>query len=127
MSQNELLEEYRSGKLSRRSFVRGMTALGLSIAAANHLADRTEAANNPAPGPHSTKKHPDDIYDHHHHHGHKPKKPAAVPVTTLPSTGDGSVESGAASSVKALGIVGTAAAAAAMIFRRGTRTAPENE
>lgn len=63
MSREDLEHAYRQGKLSRRDFVRGLTAVGLSVAAANRMADQAMAgaeATNEAPSP---ATHVDDVYD----------------------------------------------------------------
>jgi hypothetical protein len=87
MSRSELTDAYVSGRISRRSFVRGMVALGASVPVAMALADKVGAA--PGGGARALRS-ASDIYPDPYpwppkpHHPHKPK-PAAV--TTLPSTG----------------------------------------
>ena len=44
MSRSELTDAYVSGRISRRSFVRGMVALGASVPVAMALADKVSAA-----------------------------------------------------------------------------------
>lgn len=44
MSRNELTDAFERGSISRRSFVRGMVALGASVGAAVALADNISAA-----------------------------------------------------------------------------------
>ena len=91
MSRSELTDAYVSGRISRRSFVRGMVALGASVPVAMALADKVSAA----PGGAARISRSSDIYPdpypwppkpHHHHHYPKPA-PAPVTVTTLPATG----------------------------------------
>ncbi|MCO5222165.1 MAG: hypothetical protein M9947_11385 [Thermomicrobiales bacterium] len=91
MSRSELTDAYVSGRISRRSFVRGMVALGASVPVAMALADKVSAA----PGGAARISRSADVYPdpypyppkpHKPHHHHKPKKPAAA-VTTLPATG----------------------------------------
>jgi hypothetical protein len=47
MTRDELVDAYQRGLLSRRSFIRALTALGLTMAAANRLADSAAAARRP--------------------------------------------------------------------------------
>ena len=116
VSRSELLDAYRRGTLSRRAFVRGMTALGVSIATANHLADRVAASSKPA----------DDVYDAGDHTP-TPAKPIATSseVTMLPSTGEGETADASSQSSRAtiLGLLGASAAFAAAGLRRLRRTA----
>jgi len=95
MSRSELTDAYVSGRISRRSFVRGMVALGASVPVAMALADKVSAA----PGGAARISRSSDVYPdpypwppkphHHHHHHHKPKPAAGggAAVTTLPATG----------------------------------------
>ena len=94
MSRSELTDAYVSGRISRRSFVRGMVALGASVPVAMALADKVSAA----PGGAARISRSSDIYPDPYpwppkppkpHHPHKPK-PARrhhCTVTTLPATG----------------------------------------
>jgi hypothetical protein len=92
MSRSELTDAYVSGRISRRSFVRGMVALGASVPVAMALADKVSAspvggarisrsASDIYPDPYPWPPKPPKPHKPHHH---KPK-PAAV--TTLPATG----------------------------------------
>jgi len=90
MSRSEFTDAYVSGRISRRSFVRGMVALGASVPVAMALADKVSAA--PGGGARISRS-ASDIYPDPYpwppkppkpHHPHKPK-PAEV--TTLPATG----------------------------------------
>lgn len=93
MSRSELTDAYVSGRISRRSFVRGMVALGASVPVAMALADKVSAApagvgrinrsSDVYPDPYPWPPHP------HHHHPKPPAPPAPKPaaVTTLPATG----------------------------------------
>ncbi len=93
MSRSELTDAYVSGRISRRSFVRGMVALGASVPVAMALADKVSAA----PGGAARISRSSDIYPDPYpwppkppkpHHPHKPKPaPAPAAVTTLPATG----------------------------------------
>lgn len=90
MSRSELTDAYVSGRISRRSFVRGMVALGASVPVAMALADKVSAAggatarlNRAA----STDIYPDPYpYPPKPHH-HYPKPADTSYVTTLPATG----------------------------------------
>lgn len=90
MSRSELTDAYVSGRISRRSFVRGMVALGASVPVAMALADKVSAA--PSGGARGVRASSSDVYPDpypyppHHHHHPKPA-PAPVTVTTLPATG----------------------------------------
>jgi len=90
MSRSELTDAYVSGRISRRSFVRGMVALGASVPVAMALADKVSAAPG---GAGRLSRAASDIYPdpypippkpHHHHPKPAPVTPA---VTTLPATG----------------------------------------
>lgn len=118
MSRAELLDAYRRGTLSRRGFVRGMGALGVSIATANHLADQVAASTKPA----------DDVYDADRHTAPKPT-PASAPATVieLPSTGTGADARPESTRMKILGLMGASAALAATGFRRLRRISPDTE
>ena len=90
MSRSELTDAYVSGRISRRSFVRGMVALGASVPVAMALADKVSAAPSGAPrmGRNANSDvYPDPYPPHHHHHHHPQPTPAPVTVTTLPATG----------------------------------------
>ena len=112
MSRNELTEAYVRGRISRRSFVRGMVALGASMTAAVALADNLQAA--PKPGIRSVTSSTNDVYP-------EPPKPAESSTTSsgetvavLPSTGSG-VDDGTS---KGATIVAAGAAAAALVALR---------
>jgi len=97
MSRSELTDAYVSGRISRRSFVRGMVALGASVPVAMALADKVSAAPggnarisrssdiypDPYPWPPKPPK-PEPYYPPKPHH---PKPAPAAAVTTLPATG----------------------------------------
>src|SRR4029453_9497437 len=95
MSRSELTDAYVSGRISRRSFVRGMVALGASVPVAMALADKVSAAGNasarisrssdtyPDPYPYPPKP-------HHHHDYPKPSggySTTTTYVSALPATG----------------------------------------
>ena len=107
MSRNELIDAYRRGRISRRTFVRGMTALGISGAAAARMADTMRAA--PAPrGGRGTAAFQDDVYP-------TVAPTVAPPAPTrapsqLPNTGAGGEDSGS-SLWKPVAVAGAAAAA----------------
>ena len=91
MSRSELTDAYVSGRISRRSFVRGMVALGASVPVAMALADKVSAA----PGGAARISRSSDVYPDPYPwpplkpvHPHHPKPaPAPAAVTTLPATG----------------------------------------
>ncbi|MEZ4507557.1 MAG: hypothetical protein R2848_17305 [Thermomicrobiales bacterium] len=93
MSRSELTDAYVSGRISRRSFVRGMVALGASVPVAMALADKVSAA----PGGAARISRSSDIYPDPYpwppkppkpHHPHPPKPAGGTTtVTTLPATG----------------------------------------
>ncbi len=90
MSRSELTDAYVSGRISRRSFVRGMVALGASVPVAMALADKVSAAPSGAArmGRSANSDVYPDPYPHPHPHPHpKPPAPPAPAVTTLPATG----------------------------------------
>src|SRR5215204_815126 len=89
VARNELIEAYQNGRISRRSFVRGMMALGVSASVAVRLADGVRAA----PGSKSGAGHRSDVYDD---------------VYELPDTGAGPTSGD--SWVKPLAILGAGAA-----------------
>lgn len=89
MSRSELTDAYVSGRISRRSFVRGMVALGASVPVAMALADKVSAA----PGGAARISRSSDVYPDPYPwpplkpvHPVKPA-PAPAAVTTLPATG----------------------------------------
>jgi hypothetical protein len=91
MSRSELTDAYVSGRISRRSFVRGMVALGASVPVAMALADKVSAAPSGARAIRSSDIYPDPYpwppKPHHHHHYPQPAPAPYVAVTTLPATG----------------------------------------
>ena len=90
MSRSELTDAYVSGRISRRSFVRGMVALGASVPVAMALADKVSAAPAGVGRINRSSDVYPDPYPHPHPHP-KPPAPAPAPapaaVTTLPATG----------------------------------------
>jgi hypothetical protein len=60
MSQNDLVEAYRRGRISRRTFIRGMVALGATMTMANRAADTYAAPQRPAGAAASRAQ--DDVY-----------------------------------------------------------------
>lgn len=113
MSRGELVDAYQAGKLGRRAFIQGLTALGASMAAANHLADQVHAAPKPS----------EDVYggvvDAEPEEGNQ--------LTSLPSTGAGQVadDEGQVPGTRFLGLAGASAAIAAAWLRRWRRNDPE--
>jgi hypothetical protein len=114
MTRNELVAAYQTGRIDRRAFIKGMTALGLSLTFATSMADQVRAS--------SGNKHaqlvrnagdiyeePDDIY--------KPPPAETESVTTLPATGLGGTTSGSTNWAP-LALLGGAAALVASRFRR---------
>jgi hypothetical protein len=116
MTRNELVAAYQTGRIDRRSFIKGMTALGLSMSVASAMADRLRAA--PAPASRFTARFagdddtygepPDDTYE-------EPVDDETGGVTTLPSTGAGD---GPGRSWAPLAALGGAAALIASRVRR---------
>jgi hypothetical protein len=99
MSRNDLIDAYRRGRISRRSFVKGMTALGVSGVAATKMADDLRAAPAGPRGARSVSPGTDDVYP----------TPTTAPAQ-LPSTGVGGSDSGS-SILKPIAVAGAAAAA----------------
>jgi hypothetical protein len=99
VARNDLIEAYQNGRISRRAFVRGMMALGVSASVAVSLADGVRAA----PGARKASLRSDDVYEDD--------------VYELPSTGAGMSGSGD-SWVKPLAILGAGAALVAGGLRR---------
>lgn len=98
MARNDLIEAYQNGRISRRSFVRGMMALGVSASVAVSLADGVRAA----PGGRSAGFRSDDVYEDD--------------VYELPDTGAGMTSGD--SWVKPMAILGAGAALVAGGLRR---------
>ncbi len=109
MSQPELFDAYRSGRIGRRQFVQGLLALGMSVSVATAMADRVRAQSaTPAASPT-----PDDVYGE------------PDPVTQLPNTGSTGDGVATGTIAKTLAVAGAAAAAAAGLIRRKTQTGAE--
>lgn len=90
MSRSELTDAYVSGRISRRSFVRGMVALGASVPVAMALADKVSAAPGGTARVGRSAATGHDVYPDPYPYPPKPHhpKPAPAPmVTTLPATG----------------------------------------
>lgn len=107
MARNELIEAYQNGRISRRAFVRGMMALGVSASVAVSLADGVRAA--PSAG--SKRAVSEDVY------GNTGDVYDPAKTVTLPSTGAGISGSGD-SWVKPLAVLGAGAALVAGGLRR---------
>jgi hypothetical protein len=105
VARNDLIEAYQNGRISRRAFVRGMMALGVSASVAVSLADGVRAA----PGARKVAVQRDDAYEDTYSSGGG--------TTTLPSTGAGISGSGD-SWVKPLAVLGAGAALVAGGLRR---------
>lgn len=101
MARNDLIEAYQNGRISRRSFVRGMMALGVSASVAVSLADGVRAApGGRASGFRSANA--DDVYEDD--------------VYELPDTGTGTAATD--SWLKPMAILGAGAALVAGGLRR---------
>ena len=111
MSRNELIDAYRRGRISRRTFIQGMTAVGVSAVAATSMADRLRTASA-APNA-QVDDDDDDVYT--------PTATVAATAaatatkaaggtTQLPSTGSGAGDAGT-SFWKPVAVAGAAAAA----------------
>jgi hypothetical protein len=104
MSQPELVVAYRSGRIGRRTFVRGLVGLGMSLSVATAMADRVRAqAGTPVASPT-----PDDVYD----------PGTEVPVTELPNTGSSDSSDATGTIAKTLAVLGGGAAVVAGLLRR---------
>jgi hypothetical protein len=104
MSRNELVEAYRRGRISRRSFIKGMTAVGVSAVAATKMADDLRAAPAGPRGGQDVNRGADDVYE----------TPTVAPTSApsqLPSTGAGGPTDGGSSLLKPIAVAGAAAAA----------------
>jgi hypothetical protein len=107
MSRSELTDAYVSGRISRRSFVRGMVALGASVPVALALADQASAAS----GASAKLSRTADVYTDGY--PKPPPKKEPEPVTQLPATGSGGDEGTSIAAPIAAG-----AAAAALVALR---------
>ena len=91
MTRNELVAAYQTGRIDRRTFVKGMAAFGLSVSVASAMADRLRAA--PAPSSRFSARYAGDIYDDTYEEPTTPTTPAkpaeTSTVSTLPATGAG--------------------------------------
>jgi hypothetical protein len=117
MSQPELVEAYRSGRIGRRVFVKGLVGLGMSISVATAMADRVRAQDST---PVATAT-PDDVYA-------TPTPDPGVPVTELPNTGSAASESSAGTIGKTMAIAGAGlAAVAAFVHRKSKQGGATNE
>lgn len=111
MSQPELVDAYRSGRIGRRVFVKGLVGLGMSVSVATAMADRVRAqSGTPVASPT-----PDDVYD----------PETEVPVTSLPNTGATDSGSSAGAVGKTLAIAGAGVAAIAGLLHRKSKQANE--
>ena len=104
MSRNELIDAYRRGRISRRTFVKGMTAAGVSVLVAEKIADDVRSAPGRRAGQ-GTVAFEGDVYP-----TVAPTAAATQPPTQLPSTGAGDGDSGS-SLWKPVAVAGAAAAA----------------
>lgn len=109
MSRNQLIESYQSGRIGRRTFVKGMVGLGMSATLATALADKVRAAST------TSGSSSDDTYD------------PGTPVTGLPDTGVGQTPDSPANVGKTLAVLGAGAAAVAGILRRKSNAASKGE
>jgi len=98
VARNDLIEAYQNGRISRRAFVRGMMALGVSASVAVSLADGVAAA----PAGRTSRVLSSDVYEDD--------------VYELPDTGAGSTSGD--SWVKPMAILGAGAALVAGGLRR---------
>jgi hypothetical protein len=128
MSRSELTDAYVSGRISRRSFVRGMVALGASVPVAMALADKVSAA----PGAAGRLSRSSDVYPDPYPHPPKPPKPpkphdpkpAPVTVSSLPATGVAQQDT--SSMVAPLAAGAAAAALVALRMRQPKNTEGES-
>ena len=119
MSRNELIDAYRRGRISRRTFVKGMSAAGVSAVAAAKLADDLRAAPAPSGGRagalYGVVPTPDDVYPTVAPTAAATSAATSAPTatggtTTLPNTGAGGGDSGS-SLWKPVAVAGAAAVA----------------
>ncbi|CAN5411060.1 hypothetical protein BH09CHL1_BH09CHL1_06090 [soil metagenome] len=116
MSQPELVEAYRSGRIGRRVFVKGLVGLGMSVSVATAMADRVRAQDST---PVATVT-PDDVYT--------PTPVVDDPVTTLPNTGAADSGNSAGMIGKTMVIAGAGlAAVAAFVHRKSKQDGATNE
>ncbi|MCC6674875.1 MAG: hypothetical protein IT339_06745 [Thermomicrobiales bacterium] len=119
MSRSELTDAYVSGRISRRSFVRGMVALGASVPVAMALADKVSAA--PGGAARIGRSANGDVYPDPYPKPHPKPKPPVVNV--LPATGV--AEQDNASIVAPLAAGAAAAALVALRMRQPKKTEGE--
>jgi len=114
MSRQDLIQAYVSGRISRRAFLRGMAAVGMSLTTAAALADDLRAAPAPGSPPRGGRDVYGDVYGG---------------VTTLPATGSGDTggHGGSSAWAKPLAAAGVAAAFAAAKLRKTSSPAPASE
>lgn len=120
------MSAYQAGRISRRTFVRGMAALGLSVSVATALAESIEAAPASGGGRGVVRAvgMPDDTYEPHPAPAQSSSEVAEV--TTLPATGVGeSRESG--SGLLKTGMLAGAAALIAGGYRKLKDAAAEDD
>jgi hypothetical protein len=122
---------YQAGRISRRTFIRGMAALGLSVSVATALAESIEAA--PAGGGNRGQARavgmPDEPRDDTYGeapHRHRHHETGTGAVTTLPETGIGQSQSSGSGLLKT-GMVAGAAALIAGGYRKLKGAAAEDE
>lgn len=149
MSRSELTEAYVRGRISRRSFVRGMVALGASVTTAAAMAESLAAAPSGTPRLTGAASHDDwkkddvycDPYDkkcepEEPYHPPKPYDPptsykpdpgttsGGVTVAYLPSTGV-AAEAGSPTSAAVVAAGAAAAAVVALRMRHGKKAGDE--
>ena len=106
MTRSELVSAYQRGRIDRRTFIKGMAALGMSMTVATSMADKLRAA--PAPKGSYSGRFQDDSYDDIYDE--------EDPVIELPNTGIGEQDS--ARNWGPAAIIGGAAAVIATRIRR---------
>ena len=89
MTRNELVAAYQTGRIDRRTFIKGMTALGLSMSVASAMADRLRAAPATTSSRLSVRFAGDDTYGEPPDDTYEEPVDETGGVTTLPSTGAG--------------------------------------
>jgi hypothetical protein len=114
MSRNELIEAYQSGRISRRTFIRGMVGIGLSVSVATVMADQLRAAPAAQTSDDLAGAGVDDVYDD----VYGTPTPPAEPVTELPGTGSGNSSDRSSNWMKPMAILGAGTALAAGALRR---------
>lgn len=107
VTRSELVSAYQSGRINRRTLIKGLTAVGMSLTVATSMADKLRAA------PRAAGEIEDPVDDTYEPVGGEEEEP---PVTQLPNTGIGGDEK--SSLAAPIAVIGGAAALVASRIRR---------